>query len=88
MCGGLGSILKPNPTVTSWATTVVYQLERMMLCDASQELNVFIPVRQPNSTVLGCGIFRDMPTLKVSGRETSSRALSPIVLVRGCYHSC
>ena len=31
--------LKPNPTVTTGATGVVYQMETMMLCNASQELN-------------------------------------------------
>ena len=75
--------LKSNPTATSGATGVVYQLEKMMLCNASQELNVFIPARQPNSTVLGDGTFRDMPTLMC---QVGKRAL--VHFVRPAVRSC
>ena len=54
-----------------------------MLCNASQELIVFIPVRQPNSTVLGDGIFRDLPTLRC---QEGKRAL--VHFVRPAVRSC
>ena len=38
------------------------------VCNASQELSVFIPVRQPINTVTGDEIFRNLPTFAVSGR--------------------
>ena len=61
-----------------------------MACGTDQELSVFIPVRQPDSTKLGDVIFRG--NIEVSGKETSFRALrqtcSPIVFVRGCNHIC
>ena len=37
-------LAKPNSTATrSGATRAMYQLETMLLCNASQELDVFIP---------------------------------------------
>ena len=73
MCGGLGSI----PTQTKSHSDLrdnrrrVTQLETMMLCDAGQEFNVFIPVRQP------------MPTLRC---QAGKRALVHFVrpAVRSC----
>ena len=35
-----------------------------MACCTGQELNVFIPVRQPDSTFLGDENFRNLPTLR------------------------
>ena len=55
---------KPNLTATSRAIGVVCQLETKMACNASQDLNVYIPVRQPDSAILGDVIFRGMPTLR------------------------
>ena len=75
--------LKPNPTATSGATGVVYQLETMMLCTASHELNVFIQVRQPKSTVLGDGIFQDLPKMRCQvGKRTLVHFVRPAV--RSC----
>ena len=75
---------KPNSTATrTGATRAMYQLETLLLCNASQELNVFIPVRQPNSTVLGDGIFRDLPTLRC---QVGKRAL--VHFVRPAVRSC
>ena len=55
----------------------------MMLCNASQELYVFIPVKQRISTVLGDGIFRNLPTLRC---QVGKRAL--VHLLRPAVRSC
>ena len=74
---------KPNLTATSRATGVVCQLETKMACNASQELNVYIPVRQPDSTILGDVIFRGMPPLRC---QVGKRAL--VHFVRPAVRSC
>ena len=54
-----------------------------MACNASHELDVFIPVRQPDSNVLGDVIFRGMPTLRC---QVGKRAL--VHFVRLAVRSC
>ena len=65
------------------ATRVVRQLETVMACSTDQELNVFIPVRQPDSAMLGDIIARGMPTL---GCQVGKRAL--VHFVRPAARSC
>ena len=74
---------KPNHSATNRATGVVCQLETMMACSTGQGLNVFIPVRQPDSTFLGDVIFRGMPTLRC---QVGKRAL--VHFVRPAARSC
>ena len=54
-----------------------------MACSTGQELNMFIPVRQPDSTILGDVIFRGMPTLRC---QEGKRAL--VHFVRPAARSC